>query len=115
MVKREESTKLDGCWVYLNNGYAEEVEICDTSELFKQIFRQEVQRCVLGGNNFIITEFLAVVLGWRTSILRHGIPNEDKPVSRRFPCTLSLLSVNSQKKILNSIYIPDNFLQLRMF
>lgn len=96
---KKETRKLNKCWLYLNNGYAEEVEICDTPELFEQVFWQEVQRCVLGGNNFIITEFLAVVLGRRTCILRHGISDEEKPISRRFPCTLSLLTVNNKQMI----------------
>lgn len=80
-------------WLNLNDGYAEEVEISDTAELFKQILWQEVQRRVLGGNNFIIGKILTVIFGRRVGILRNGITNEDKPIRSRVPpCTSSLLT-----------------------
>lgn len=76
--------------IYLNDGDAKEVEICDTPELLEKVFRNKVQRRVLGGNNFIIGKLLAVIAFRWTSILRDGIPNEDIPVIARSPCTSSL-------------------------
>lgn len=99
----------------LNDGYAEEVEIGDTAELFKQILWQEVQRCVLWGNDFIIGKILTVIFCRRVSILRNGVTNEDKSIWSRVPsCTSSLYSrwLTDFLKFLSRVWIIHHWFDL---